>query len=76
MTFDLDISHQQYLQYYSGTVRQILVQTHDNIKIQFPAQFMQRFVSHAGVHGRFRVVIDENNRLVSLDRLDGPADTL
>jgi hypothetical protein len=45
-----------------------MVSTDDDIKIQFPAQFIHKFVRQNGIHGRFRLVFDENNKLVSLDR--------
>ena len=68
--FNLDISHEQCLLYYQGTIHHVMVTTDDNIKIQFPAQFIHKFVRQDGVRGRFRLVFDENNKLLSLDRIN------
>jgi len=68
--FELDISQEQFLHYYKGNVSQVLVTSLDNIKIQFPAQFIQKFVTHNGIKGRFRIIFDENNKLVSLNRVN------
>jgi hypothetical protein len=69
--FNLDISHDEFLCYYKGIVNQVIVTTADNTKIQFPVQFIKKFVRHDGIHGRFKIVYDENNKLVSLDKLAG-----
>ncbi len=64
--FTLNLSHAECLLYYKGYVRQIMVTTEDNQRIQFPAQFIQRFVSENGVHGRFQLVFNAENKLISL----------
>jgi len=69
--FNLDISHEEILCYYKGIVNQVIVTAADNTKIQFPVQFIKKYVEHNGVHGRFKIVYDENNKLVSLDKLTG-----
>lgn len=67
--FRLDLGHDECLLYYSGEVRQIIVSTEDNSTVQFPAQLIREFVRHDGVHGRFRIKFDQNNKLISLDCL-------
>ena len=66
----MDLDYAECLLYYSGQINQVIVTTEDHINIQFPAQFIRRFVQADGVHGRFRLVFDGNNKLVSLDRAD------
>ena len=67
--FDLDINEDEILRYYKGTVSSVRVVTADNTKIQFPVQFIKRYVRHDGIHGRFRIVFDKNHKLVSIERL-------
>lgn len=67
--FNIDISHEQYLRYYQGAVDKIIVTTEDGYRVQFPASFMQRYVTHSGIRGRFEIKFDESNKLVSLDKL-------
>ena len=51
--FQLRISAYQYLDYYRGTVRQVLVECSDGRKVQFPASLLQRFVTQDGIRGNF-----------------------
>lgn len=67
--FNIDVSHDEMLRYYKGSVNQVVVTTADNTKIQFPIQFIKEYVRHDGIHGHFRIVFDENNKLLSLDKL-------
>ena len=58
--FHLSISEQQYLHYYRGTVRQIMVRSSSGATIQFPAALLTKFVTTAGVHGRFVLTCDDD----------------
>jgi hypothetical protein len=66
---DLNISPEQYQRHYQGAVRQVICTARDGRKVQFPSAILQRFVSHTGIHGSFRLLIDDNNKLISVDRL-------
>ncbi|HEC29072.1 MAG TPA: DUF2835 family protein [Gammaproteobacteria bacterium] len=66
--FDLDISRDEFIYYYNGTVKNILVTTMENKKVQFPASMVQKFVDHYGVRGRFKIIYDNNNKLISINR--------
>ncbi len=67
--FALSISREDYVRYYRGLARQVLVRSHDGRRIQFPARFLRPFVSHQGIRGEFRLLLDEANRLLDLQRL-------
>jgi hypothetical protein len=58
--FQLDISAQDYLHYYRGTVRQVIARSTTGAAIQFPASLLTRFVTTSGIHGRFLLTCDEN----------------
>jgi hypothetical protein len=70
--FNLRISPEQYVEYYRGTVRHVLVRSSNGQTIQFPAALLQKFVAKEGIHGRFRLTCDENHKSAELQRLDGP----
>ena len=70
MYFSIDISHDQYLLYYQGAVNNIIVTSTEGARIQFPAKFMQKFVTHSGIKGHFEIQFDESNKLVSLNQID------
>lgn len=69
ITFVLRITPDDYLRYYQGTARHVVARGHDGRTVRFPAGLLRRFLAHDGVHGRFRLRFDENNKLLSLDRI-------
>lgn len=68
-TFVLNISPDEYLRYYQGAARHVVVRGRDGRTIQFPAGLLRRFVTHDGVQGEFRLRFDAGNKLISLDRI-------
>lgn len=68
--FRLDISPEDYLAYYQGAARDVVVRAEDGRRIRFPAGALQRFVTHQGVHGRFELRFDAGHKLLGLWRLD------
>jgi hypothetical protein len=72
--FQLRISAEQYLDYYRGTVRHVIVRSTSGQTVQFPASLLQRFVAREGVQGRFVLLCDENQKCIKLLRVkDGAA---
>lgn len=69
MRFSLNISAEKYLSYYQGAAHFIRVETDDGRSLKFPASELQRFVSRDGVHGRFEITFNEQQKLVSLQRI-------
>ena len=68
-TFRLQISQQQYLQYYQGTANAVQVVSECGQKVNFPAIRLRPFMTHDGIHGRFCLTIDGNNRFIDLQKL-------
>ena len=66
---DLAISADEFLRLYQGSARAVVVRARNGQTVQFPANALTRFVLHDGVHGSFRLVIDAQNRLESIDRI-------
>jgi len=69
--FPLSISSEQCLAYYRGTVRHVIARSASGQTVQFPASLLQRFVTQEGIHGRFQLLCDENNKCIELRRLSG-----
>lgn len=67
--FHLQISQQQYLQYYQGTANAVQVISECGQKIKFPAIRLRSFLTHNGIHGRFLLTLDSNNRFLNLQKL-------
>jgi len=66
--FQLRITSEQYLDYYRGRVRQVLVECGDGKKVQFPAAMLQRFVTQDGISGNFVLTCDEQFKNSRLER--------
>jgi len=67
--FSLKITRQDYLRYYQGNARTVLVHTHDGRRVQFPASALRPFVSHEGIEGEFILTINDQHKLQGLRRL-------
>ncbi len=67
--FHLRISPEQYLDYYRGTVRHVIVRSTSGQTVQFHASLLQRFVVKEGIYGDFVLVCDDNNKCIELQRV-------
>jgi hypothetical protein len=68
--FSLSISYEQFLAVYQGAARAVQVTADDGRSIRFPASALQPYLDHSGIHGRFEISFDQDNRLQSLRPVD------
>ncbi|NCF35137.1 MAG: DUF2835 family protein [Gammaproteobacteria bacterium] len=54
---------------YAGQARFILVETDQGLKLQLPAATFLEYVNADGIHVRFDVKIDANNKILALRRI-------
>ena len=69
MIFNLIVSATEYERYYQGDARAVVVTAEDGRTLRFPANALQRFVTHDGVAGRFEIEFDEMNKMTSIERV-------
>ncbi|MEO5343161.1 MAG: DUF2835 domain-containing protein [Gammaproteobacteria bacterium SHHR-1] len=67
--FSLSISGSDFLRYYQGGAVMVSVLAEDLRRIQFPARHLRPFVSEGGIQGRFEMLLDQDNRFISMKRL-------
>ncbi len=67
--FKLQITSEDYLNYYSGQAKSVSVVSDDGKRVEFPAQHLREFVTVAGITGYFELCFDEHQRFKSLLRL-------
>jgi len=67
--FHLDISPDQYLDYYRGTAKSVVARATSGQTVQFPASLLQRFLSPEGIHGDFVLLCDDNHKCIDVQRL-------
>ncbi len=69
LEFTLNFTPDEVLRYYRGQARHVVARLDDGRTIQFPAGALQQVVTETGIHGRFRLRFDENNKLLGLERV-------
>jgi hypothetical protein len=67
--FHVRITADQYLDYYRGTARYVVVRCTTGQTVQFPASLLQQFVTPEGISGHFALTCDEHCRNSRLERL-------
>jgi hypothetical protein len=67
--FHLRITANQYLDYYRGTAKHVVVRCTTGQNVQFPASLLQQFVTPEGIRGDFALTCDDQHRNPNLERL-------
>jgi hypothetical protein len=67
--FHLNFSPDEFVDYYRGAARHVLVRCSTGQTVQFPASLLQKFVAPTGIQGDFVLTCDENHKCISLERL-------
>ena len=67
--FSLNISADEIKLYYSGQRKYVHITGVNGQSIQFPAHNLRQFVSRDGVHGKFEMKVDDNNKLIDILRV-------
>jgi hypothetical protein len=65
--FSINLSAEKTQHIYQGQARYILVYTDESIKLQLPAINFRQYVTDHGIQGRFKVEIDDNNKIIQLN---------
>lgn len=66
---DLYISAEDYLRHYQGSVRQVSCEARDGRRVRFPTAILQRFVTHNGIQGSFKLEVDDDFKLIGIRRI-------
>ena len=67
--FSINVSAQEYLQYYKGTINKVVARCNNGSTIQFPASLLKPFVSSGGVRGNFVLVCDDTGKGSEIRRM-------
>ncbi|MDH5396342.1 MAG: DUF2835 domain-containing protein [Gammaproteobacteria bacterium] len=67
--FNLHLTAEEYLYFYEGVAKAIRVRSKCGKTIQFPAEKMRQFVLKDGIHGRFVMKLDANNKFLSVTKV-------
>ena len=64
--FSINLSAEKTQHIYQGQARYILVYTDDGVSLQLPAINFRQYVTDRGIQGRFKVEIDDSNKIIRL----------
>ncbi|RUO72982.1 DUF2835 domain-containing protein [Idiomarina ramblicola] len=68
--FGLSMSYQEYCDvYYSKGYQQVVVTTDNGTRVALPAGRLIPFIDSQGIHGRFVLQVDHQQKFVGLKRL-------
>lgn len=67
--FNLNINYLDCENLYSPTINTCLVTDVTGKRIQMPVMNLRPFVTKNGIQGRFRLTVDENNKLKSFEKI-------
>lgn len=68
--FHLDISSEEFLDYYRGTAKRVLVHLTDGRSVQFPASLLKQFVTSGGIQGDFVLTCDDEFKNANLKKVN------
>jgi len=65
----ISLSAEKYLEYYRGYATGVIAYDTWGRRIQIPANILRPFVTSEGVHGRFKVSFNAENKFQSIERV-------
>lgn len=65
----INLPREKCLRYYRGDAKYVITTAVDGRRIQFPAEWIRPFITDEGVHGRFELSFDQENRVKDFRRL-------
>jgi len=68
--FRINLAAETFLRYYQGTAKAVIVSAEDGRRVQLPAVKLRPFLLTDGIQGRFEITLDDQNKLLSIRRLD------
>ncbi|VAX10380.1 hypothetical protein MNBD_GAMMA26-160 [hydrothermal vent metagenome] len=68
--FQINLLQEEYLRYYQGAASAVIVHAEDGRRVQIPANSLRPFVGQQGIQGRFEIMLDQNNKLIDITKLD------
>ncbi|GAA0345138.1 hypothetical protein GCM10009092_07050 [Bowmanella denitrificans] len=67
--FNLRLSYEECRALYDGSVQKLIMYAESGERVQLPAGNLRPFINHLGIHGRFRLITNEHNKIRSFERV-------
>ncbi|MCP5160284.1 MAG: DUF2835 domain-containing protein [Hahellaceae bacterium] len=69
ITLSLTIPADEWQKLYRGVTRVVHAISEDKRRVQFPANILLPFVTHAGISGRFAITFDDTGKFQTIQRI-------
>ncbi|ARN76168.1 DUF2835 domain-containing protein [Oceanicoccus sagamiensis] len=66
---DISISADEFIKHYQFSGAVVSTHSRDGRSVRFPANILQRFITHTGVKGSFRIQFDHGGKFSGVERL-------
>lgn len=67
--FNLQLSYNECMDYYTGRYRSIQVLEDSGKTIRFAASNLRPFISSLGIRGRFRILLTRENKFIRIEKV-------
>ncbi len=67
---DIFISADEFVKQYQFSGAVVATYSRDGRSVQFPANILQRFISHTGIDGSFRIQFDDSGKFIQIEKID------
>lgn len=68
--FSLRMSYSECMQVYTGQIQHAVLTSEQGVRVQVPINRIKAHLDSFGVNGRFRLAVDQNNKIVAFERAD------
>ena len=68
-TVDINLTPSKIERFYAGDAKQVWARDVNGVSLRFPLDVLRPFVAHTGIHGRFRLTVNDDHRLTDVVRL-------
>ncbi len=67
--FALRIPREELMRVYTGSAQHLVVRCEEGVTLQLDASHLRSFTTLSGIYGRFELVVNAENRFVSLKQI-------
>jgi hypothetical protein len=67
--FEIGMTYAECQDMYLQQIRYVVVRSHLGKTVRLPKENLRPFLLPSGIHGRFELITDDNNKIKSLKRL-------
>jgi hypothetical protein len=67
--FSVSMNYAQCEDLYRHQIKYLIVTSADGKRIRLPKQNMQKFITASGLQGNYQLTIDQNNKLLNINKI-------